>query len=114
MRGLSELWFVFPQLRGLGSSSLSLYYGLDGINEARQYFQKRYLLDNYLELCLVLLNLKTSDSKEVFGEIDAMKFHSSLTLASIVCASDLITKLLQKYFAGKKDEKTIELLNVEG
>ena len=105
------MWFIFPQLQGLGSSSMAQYYAINDINEAKEYWSNEYLRKNYLELCEVLLNLDDNNSKNIFGYIDSIKLQSSLTLFYQVEKIELIKKLIDKFYNGELDIKTINILN---
>lgn len=105
------MWFIFPQIQGLGSSSMAQYYAINDINEAKEYWSNEYLRKNYLELCEVLLNLDDNNSKNIFGYIDSIKLQSSLTLFYQVENIELITKLINKFYNGELDIKTINILN---
>ena len=74
------MWFVFPQLKSLGRSEMSEYYGISGKEEAIEYFSNPILNDRYLECCKVLLDLKNDNPFEIFGFGDALKLCSSLIL----------------------------------
>ena len=105
------MWFVFPQLKGLGQSEYSEYFGLTGQDEARRYWDHPVLGYRYRE-CMELL-LKTDVSvDQVLGKIDALKLLSSLTVFQFsVPNNDLLKKSIHNFFDGKKDELTIHLLN---
>lgn len=106
------MWFIFPQIRGLGESTMSGYYAIDDFESAKEYLSNEYLRNNYLELCKALLDLNTNNAIEIFGGIDALKLHSSLTLFHLVDNNlEVLKKLLNKFFNGKLDEKTIEILS---
>lgn len=104
------IWYIFPQLRGLGSSNNSLYYGIEGEYEARAYLQHPVLGSRLKEITAVLLNLNVTNIKEVFGELDAMKFCSCMTLFREVSEDDLFEKVINRYFHGIVDDKTLKLL----
>jgi uncharacterized protein (DUF1810 family) len=105
------MWFVFPQLKGLGQSEYSEYFGLTGQDEARRYWDHPVLGYRYRE-CMELL-LKTDVSvDQVLGKIDALKLLSSFTVFQFsVPNNDLLKKSIHNFFDGKKDELTIHLLN---
>ena len=106
------MWFIFPQILGLGHSFMAEYYSVKSVVEAIDYVNDSYLMNNYLELCHVLLELKTDDPMEVFGDIDAMKLKSSLTLFYIISEDEIIKQVLDKYFNGELDVKTLKLTNI--
>ena len=105
------MWYIFPQIRGLGLSSMAYKYGIEDINEAKEYMQNEYLRDNFLTICNALLELEISDPHKVFGFPDNLKLKSSMTLFAIATPEyDVFQKVLDKYFNSQKDEKTIMLL----
>ena len=104
------MWFIFPQIRGLGSSFNAEYYGIKDLEEARKYWSNEYLRNNYLELCNVLLSLEENNSRHIFGYTDGVKFKSSLTLFYLASNSELIHKVLGKFYNYELDMKTISLL----
>jgi uncharacterized protein (DUF1810 family) len=107
------MWFVFPQLKGLGRSANSEFYGLNGLAEAELYLGHEILGNRMKELLRILLSSAETNPQVIFGFIDAKKLKSSLTLFSLVDISDeqLFQKCLDKFFDGEKDELTLKLLN---
>ena len=103
------IWYIFPQLKGLGHSNKSIYYGLDGIDEARAYLAHPILGTRLREITTAVLQSdKTAD--EIFGGIDTIKLRSCMTLFNEVADDDLFGRVLLKCFEGKSDSKTLELL----
>lgn len=109
------MWFIFPQLRKLGESQMSQFYGISGLLEAKAYCHNSILIERYLECCTILLSLDTNDIEEVLDYVDGLKLKSSLTLFLVADAEnqELYLKLLEKYYNGKKCEITIKALNRE-
>lgn len=110
------MWYVFPQLKGLGESAASQYYGVRGAAEARAYLSNDLLRARLEIVCKALLRLNTSDPCEVFGYIDSLKLCSSMTLfeaASGVQAGSVYALVLDKFFNGERDEATLSLLKEE-
>ena len=105
------MWFIFPQIIGLGKSYTAIYYSINDMNEINEYINNEYLMNNYLELCNVLLELKTNNPIEVFGSPDYMKLQSSLTLFYFVSKNEIIKKVLDKYYDGRYDDNTLKILN---
>ena len=105
------IWFVFPQIVGLGHSPAAQHYALRSLEEAQAYLAHP-ILGARLHECLKLLQtLGATDAKAVFGELDAMKFRSSLTLFAEADPGDAIVgSALDRWFGGGKDEKTLQLL----
>ena len=105
------MWFIFPQIKGLGRSEMSKYYAIKDIDEAKEYFNNEYLKNNYLNLCYVLLKLKTNNAEDIFGSTDSRKLHSSLTLFFIVSKNEVIKNVLDKYFFRTMDQETLRIIN---
>jgi uncharacterized protein (DUF1810 family) len=111
------MWFVFPQLNGLGASSMAMRYAISDLNEATAYLAHPVLGDR-LRLCIQkLLTLKGKTANHIFGNVDTIKFKSCLTLFAIAAETDadsaLFESALKKYFAGTRDTKTLDLLGIK-
>lgn len=106
------IWYIFPQLKGLGMSSNSQYYGIDDLEEAKAYLLHPVLGKRLREITTAFLDLSGVNAKEVFGELDAMKVCSSMTLFREVTEDDIFQKVINRYFGGKADEMTLELLGI--
>lgn len=105
------MWFIFPQLAGLGRSETAQRYGIGSLNEARAYLAHPVLGNRYLECVEALQDLPLSDPKAVLGSIDATKLHSSLTLfAEAAPTQKLFTAALERWFRGTRDQHTLDLL----
>ena len=105
------MWYIFPQIHGLGHSSTSRYYAIHGLDEAGAFLHDPYLGGNLLEICHALLALNTNNATEIFGKPDDMKLKSSMTLFSLVPDADpVFQNVLDKYFSGKRDHRTLEIL----
>ena len=108
------MWFIFPQLKVLGQSSTALYYGIEDLDEAKQYLAHPVLGTRVKEISEVLLSLETNDPYRVMGEIDGLKLCSSMTLfAEIEGYDSVFGKVIDKYYNGNKDMNTIRILNIE-
>jgi uncharacterized protein (DUF1810 family) len=108
------MWYIFPQIAGLGFSSTSKYYSLKNVEEAKAYLDDEILGKRLMEISGVLLNLESSDAAKIFGTPDDMKLRSSMTLFSRVKGADpVFQKVLDKFFGGLPDEKTMHLLRGE-
>jgi uncharacterized protein (DUF1810 family) len=105
------MWFIFPQLRGLGRSPTAIAFGISSALEARDYLMHP-VLGPRLRECTSLVNLVEGRSvHEIFGSPDDLKFRSSMTLFAFVAPADPVFKeALSKYFGGKTDPRSIELL----
>jgi uncharacterized protein (DUF1810 family) len=104
------MWFIFPQLAGLGHSAMAMFYGIRSIEEARAYLDHPLLGRRYLECVEVLQDLAISDPVAVFGEVDAVKLRSSLTLFGAVRPSPLFAAALDRWFGGERHAQTLALL----
>ena len=105
------IWYIFPQIAGLGFSSTSKYYSIKDKNEAIEYLKNNTLKNRLIEICEALLSLESDDATYVMGYPDDLKLKSSMTLFSEVSDIDVFKKVLDKFYNGKKDEMTISLLN---
>lgn len=105
------MWFIFPQLRGLGQSSMANRFGISSVAEARAYLAHP-VLGPRLEECTSLVNAAEGVSiGEIFGYPDDLKFRSSMTLfAHVSSGSNVFADALQKYYAGHPDPLTVEML----
>ena len=107
------MWFVFPQIAGLGFSSTTQFYAIKSIDEARAYLQHPILGPRLIECCEALLSVQGRSAHDIFGSPDDMKLKSSMTLfASVSSSGSVFEKILDRYFAGERDNRTVELLAV--
>ena len=105
------MWYIFPQIAGLGKSSTSIYFSIKNIQEAEAYLIHPILGIRLVEISTALLKLATQNPIQIFGNIDAMKLQSSMTLFALLNPTNpVFQQVLDKYFAGKMDEKTKYLL----
>lgn len=105
------MWFIFPQIAGLGQSEISKYYAIKDINEARAYLNHSVLGKRFEECLNAVLSCKTSNPVRIFGEIDALKFHSCLTLFfNANPENQLIQDALSKFY-GTTDFATVNILD---
>ena len=105
------MWYVFPQIQGLGYSSTARYYAIRDVDEAKAYLQHPVLRKRLLEISGALLELDTNNASKVFGWPDDMKLRSSMTLfAEAEPECDVFRKVLDQYFHGQKDENTLSIL----
>lgn len=102
------MWYIFPQLRGLGYSPMSHYYGIISLDEAEAYLAHELLGARLRDIGRLLIELPTNDPKLIFGDIDAQKLHSSLTLFDALGTEPLFADLLSKFFSGRKDRTTLD------
>ena len=107
------MWFIFPQIKGLGFSEMSNYYAIENILEAQDYINHPVLGKRLIEIASALLQLETSDPNLVFGSPDDMKLKSSMTLfASVPDTNEVFKQVLEKFFNGKMDSKTLRIANL--
>lgn len=104
------MWYIFPQLKHLGHSYNSQFYGISGIEEATAYLQHPVLGPRLREVSDAILNLPSADLREVFGGIDALKLRSSMTLFDRVSPDDIFSRVLGKYFSFRRDPRTLKIL----
>lgn len=105
------MWYIFPQIKGLGYSSMAQYYGIQNRKEAEEYLNHPLLGIRLREITTVLLNLESVNVSEIFGYPDDIKLKSSMSLFYLVSNEEIFKKVLEKYFDGNIDNKTIELLD---
>jgi uncharacterized protein (DUF1810 family) len=105
------MWFIFPQMRGLGSSPMASRFAISGLDEARAYLMHPVLGDR-LRKCTALVNaIQGRSIGQIFGYPDDLKFHSSVTLFAEAGDDDeVFVTALRKYFNGAPDQATVELL----
>lgn len=104
------MWYVFPQLRGLGHSSNSKYYGIADRDEALMFLHHPLLGRNLYEITMAMLTIDGKSVEEILGNIDALKFRSSMTLFDCIYPHEIFSDALQKYYGSKADERTLEML----
>ena len=109
------MWFVFPQLAGLGHSPMAEHYAISGLDEARAYLEHPLLGPRLVEVAQALTGLAGADPVAVLGSVDAMKLRSSMTLFARAAADrsgqgEVFKAVLDHYFAGREDEATLRLL----
>ncbi|MEC3950163.1 DUF1810 domain-containing protein [Sphingobium sp. HWE2-09] len=105
------MWFIFPQLRGLGHSAMAQHYGIASLDEARTYLSHPVLGPRYRTCIEAVDALGTDDPVAVFGTTDAMKLRSSLTLFEAAEPSQLIDNVLHRFFNGGRDAATQQMLS---
>lgn len=104
------IWFIFPQMKGLGFSRMSEFYGIEDWDEAEDYLLNFTLNDRIHEISNALLQHKGTPVNKIFGCIDALKVRSSMTLFDALSPGDVFAKVLDAFFDGERDEKTLKLL----
>lgn len=106
------IWYIFPQLRALGHSRRAKYFGIADMDEAVRYMAHPLLSARLREISGALLAHKGSKTAlKIFGEIDAMKVRSCMTLFDAVSPDDVFSEVLDAFYEGQKDNLTVELLS---
>lgn len=105
------MWFVFPQIKGLGRSDTARFYGIADLEEAAAYLEHPVLGKHLIEISEAVLAVDGKTATEIFGTPDDMKLRSSMTLFSEVTNADpVFSKVLEKYYEGLQDIFTLEIL----
>ena len=105
------MWYIFPQLQGLGFSSTAQYYGIRDLEEAKDYMEHPVLGARLAEISEALLALETSDPSAVMGYPDDPKLRSCMTLFELAAPEQpVFARVLEKYYSGRRDRRTLELL----
>jgi uncharacterized protein (DUF1810 family) len=105
------MWYVLPQLRGLGMSELSWTYGIEGLEEARDYLRHPVLGARLRECVRAICEHPESSAETILGGTDALKFRSSLTLFAVAAPDEtLFTDALAQFYGGRPDAKTLAML----
>jgi len=102
------MWFVFPQIAGLGRSPMAQQYAISALPEAQAYLQHPVLGPRLLECANLLTMIGTSSAEDVLGAVDAQKLQSSMTLFSLAAPQERVFRdVLDRYFDGKDDDGTV-------
>lgn len=105
------IWYVFPQIKGLGHSESANYYAIEDLEEATNYLKNPLLCERLIEISKALLEVEGKTAIEILGYVDAMKVKSSMTLFHLANPKEkTYIEVLNKYYDGEKDEKTIQIL----
>lgn len=108
------MWYVFPQIHGLGRTGISRYYAIKSLQEARDYLADPVLGDRLVEISDALLELDTSDPHAVFGSPDDLKLLSCMTLFERADpSSKTFPQVIDKFYGGRRDRRTLEILRHE-
>lgn len=108
------IWYVFPQIKGLGRSSTAVYFSVKNLEEAVDYYAHPLLGSRLIEITSELLNIRTDDPMTVFGYPDAYKVRSCMTLFKYAAPeNDLFQRVLDKFCQGKEDNRTLEKLGIK-
>lgn len=107
------IWYIFPQVKGLGYSPMANFYGIKDREEGEDYLLHPTLNDRIHEISSALLQHKGKAAIDIFGSIDSMKVRSSMTLFDELSPNDVFGKVLDTFFSGERDQRTIDLLDEE-
>ena len=107
------MWYIFPQIRGLGMSEIAKYYEIRNLIEAQNYLANDILKNHLIEISEALLELPTNDPLEVLGYPDNLKLKSCMTLFNYIEPNSIFQKVLDKYYNGDLDMTTILILERE-
>jgi uncharacterized protein (DUF1810 family) len=105
------MWYIFPQLSGLGHSQTARYYAIRDRAEAAAYMAHPVLGSRLLEISSELLKLKSSDAREIMGWPDDLKLKSSMTLFGLVSREPVFRQVLEQYFGGEEDQYTVQAIS---
>jgi uncharacterized protein (DUF1810 family) len=105
------MWFIFPQIEGLGHSSTAKYYSIKSIAEAKEYLEYPVLGKRLLECSETILNIEGKTADDIFGYPDNLKLRSCMTLFNFVAPGQKVfADVLLKYFGGQEDQRTIDIV----
>lgn len=105
------IWYIFPQLRGLGYSPKAYTYGINGLEEAKVYLDHPVLSSRLIEITEALLTHRGKDIEDIMGDIDALKLRSSVTLFALISEpKSVFHRILEVFYDSKMDEMTLGLL----
>lgn len=102
------IWYIFPQIKGLGFSYNSEYYGITSLQEARDYLENELLRKRLFEITESLLMHKGKDIESIMGDIDALKLKSSMTLFDAVQPGSIFGEVLDEFYGGERCRRTLE------
>ena len=106
------MWYIFPQIAGLGFSSTSKFYAIKDLTEAESYLAHPTLGNRLIEISNALLEVEGKTANQIFGSPDDAKLKSSMTLfGALANTNPVFQKVLDKYFDGAKDRRTVELFD---
>lgn len=102
------IWYIFPQMKGLGFSYNSEYYGITSLQEAKDYLENELLRKRLFEITESLLMHKGKDIESIMGDIDALKLKSSMTLFDAVQPGGIFGEVLDEFYGGERCRRTLE------
>lgn len=105
------MWFIFPQLRGLGFTDYNIFYGIENLQEASLYLNHPILGRRLVEITQAMLEIENKTALEILGRPDERKLKSCMTLFGLLPEEpECFTQVLEKYYNGEQDEKTLEII----
>ncbi len=104
------IWYIFPQMKDLGYSSMSRFYGMTSLKEAQEYMNNETLSGRLREITAALLEHTDKRAEDILGYVDAMKVKSSMTLFDIVCPNDIFDQVLQQFYGGERCGRTLRMI----
>lgn len=104
------IWYIFPQIMGLGHSCYANLYGIRNRKEAEEYITHKVLGKRLREITNALLQVEDRTAVEIFGDLDAMKVKSSMTLFDIIAPDDIYSEVLNKFYHGERCSRTIQFI----
>ncbi|MEO6176699.1 MAG: DUF1810 domain-containing protein [Flavobacterium circumlabens] len=114
-RGKKEthwMWFIFPQIKGLGRSEMSVLYSIDNLQQSEEFLSHPVLGKHLIEVSKVLLDFKMKSAEAILGDLDARKLHSCMTLFTLTNNTDpVFQEVLDAFFSGKFDMLTLSIIN---
>ena len=109
MKETHWMWFIFPQIVGLGKSETAEFYAINDLDEARSYLEDEVLGKRLKEISNELLKLETNSATLVFGSVDSLKLNSCMTLFDYISDCDIFSSVIDKFYDGRKDELTLKI-----
>lgn len=107
------MWYIFPQIQGLGSSGTAMYYAIENYEEAKEYIENPVTGAHLREISEALLSLESNDATRVMGWPDDLKLRSSMTLFALATPeNEVFLKVLDKFYDNKPDAQTVDILNM--
>ncbi len=108
------MWYIFPQIQGLGFSEISKFYAINDITEAENFLKNPVLCKRLVAICNALLGLESNNANQILGSPDDLKLQSCMTLFSSVPGHDpIFDRVLAKFFKGAKDDKTLQIIRAQ-
>jgi len=104
------IWYIFPQMKDLGYSDMSKFYGITSLKEAQEYMKNETLSGRLREITHALLEHAGKRAEDILGYVDAMKVKSSMTLFDIVCPNDIFEEVLQQFYGGERCGRTLKMV----